>query len=472
VRAQFSELLKENKLDDMRALMDELGLTRALFDAASVRNVLAPLLAALLAPPTGDWPTTTAEALASERIRYRLTGDTFNPDLARLGDKYTIVLFQPPSNHLWAEMLNCYKLPTESKEEVKMRLLASASTSGGKQKFMANNPIAINGMSLTTGADGGLEPCCAPGTVTTHEQLINALPHTRCEELVKVLRTPAAAALVTTRTPLVIAGVARGMLLPDEAVTGCSTATGAPIGVNLRFMGSLTRWPARALGDDETCPSQMVDLCDETGGAADTGDFNASAGVTMQAGTRNIVVDITVDGEKLGQTGCMLALLVAYSGPMFAFNNRQTGKGNRPLALTANGFLIAIEPPGNKDAVEGARVAPKLRTPAQANAIVQREDAGEMRREGVAPPHVARLARRRRRPRRPLPPPPLPRASPARHPAAAAAAAASPDAPLPIQRTSARTRAACAQRPPPRTQCAWRAAKVHCRCALQHPVGA
>jgi hypothetical protein len=377
-RAQFSELLEKGELGSMRTLMDKLGLTRKLVAAASMRNVIAPLLAALLAPPPGDWPTTIADALAGERIRYRLNEDGFNPALESLGDEYTVVLFKPPSTHLWAELLNTHKLLAESKEEVKMRLLAKAETSGGTLKYMANNTAAINGVSLTTDADGGLEPCCAPGTVTTREQLVNALPSTRCKEVVKVLREPAAAALVTIRTPLIVAGVARGMPVPAVSVEGFSAATGAPIGVNPHFMGSLTRWPGRALGDDDTGASQAVELCDETGGGADAGDFNVSGGVTMQAGMRNNVVDFTVDGEKLGQTCCTLALLVANFAPMFPLNMRQTGKGSRPLALTANGFLVATEPPGNKDAVEATRVAPAQRTAKQTKAIVQRADAGEL----------------------------------------------------------------------------------------------
>jgi hypothetical protein len=261
-RAQFSELLEKSELGAMRTLMDKLGLTRKLVAAASMRNVIAPLLAALLAPPPGNWPTTIADALAGERIRYRLNEGGFNPALESLGDEYTVVLFKPPSTHLWAELLNTYKLLAESKEEVKMRLLAKAKTSGGTLKFMANNTAAINGVSLTTDADGGLEPCRAPGTVTTREQLVNALPKTRCKELVKVLGEPAAAALVTICTPLIVAGVARGMPLPVVSVKGFSAATGAPIGVNPHFMGALTRWPARALGDDDTGASQVVELCE------------------------------------------------------------------------------------------------------------------------------------------------------------------------------------------------------------------
>lgn len=376
LRAQAVELAEAG--DDKgirRAVLDEPGFVAELFARLSVRRVIMPLLAAASAPAVdGPMPGTIVEAL-KEPVRYRLVNGHINPDFAKLGDKFSMVAFKPPCNNLVMHVLNFFALPGETQDDVRKRMLCFATTSGGVKKFMAQNDAAIVAMSFTLGTDGGLVPCCAPGTVTTHEQLVAALPKTKCLALVKVLQTPAAAVLLTVDLRLVVACTARCVELPEGAVTGVSTATGKPVKVEPKPMGSHSPWPGAVFASDA---GAGADAGSEVEELVDVGDpIDVTPGVTVAIGGINNVVKITVDGEQLGQVVCALALPVAGCAPIVPLNMQGKGKGMRPFGLTVLGYLRPTEFKDNEAAVTGARTAPAQRTAEQVKAIDQRTDAGE-----------------------------------------------------------------------------------------------
>jgi hypothetical protein len=345
----------------------------------SVRCLLLPLFAAATAPGVDDpMPGNIAAALL-EPIRYRLVNGLINPDLAALGDEFAFVAFAAPCNTIVKDVLNWSAQPDETKDDVRTRLLCFATTSGGTPKFMAPNPTSIVAMSFNVDKDGGLEPGRAPGTVKTFKQLRAALLLTKCKPLVKVLETPGAAVLLTVDLRLVVACTTRCLPLPEGAVKGVSTATGAPSRNIIKQTGSHAPWPgpafevgaaagagARADDEEELLPELDVD---ESG-------INHTPGVTVAVGGINNTVTIIVDDKQIGPAVCALALPVVLYAPICSLNMKGIGAGMRPFGMTVLGYLKATEFKENETAATGARVEPALRTAKQVKALNQRADAG------------------------------------------------------------------------------------------------
>jgi hypothetical protein len=296
--------------------------------------------------------------------------------LAALGDEFAFVAFAAPCDEIVKNVLNWSARLGETQDDVRKRLLCYARTSGGKFKFMASSPTSIVAMSFKLDDKGGLVLCPGPGTVKTLDELRTALPFTNCKALVKVLETPGAAALLTVDLRLVVACTTRCVPLPEGAVTGVSTATGAPARIIIAQTGSHAPWHGAAFDSDFNAGAGAgaggdVDLLDD-----DESVINLTPGVTAQIGGVNNTVTITVDGKQIGPTVCALALPVVVFAPICPLNMQGTGKGMRPFGMTVLGRLVATEFKDNEAAATGARTKPALQTAEQVAAIDQRKDAG------------------------------------------------------------------------------------------------